>query len=136
MAEIVSAQVAQTLAYNNLLRVFSNRDRASRLAIIRETYTSDVTFYEPDVIATGHDGVDAKAEELLTARAGWEFVPSGNVQRNHNMIWLAWGFGPKDGSTGEVDVKVKGGDVLIVDLEQGKVKSFWVVIEGVTDSKE
>ncbi|KIW25128.1 uncharacterized protein PV07_10792 [Cladophialophora immunda] len=133
MAEIVSAEVAHNLAYGNLLRVFSNRDEASRLRAVQETYHADVTFYEPDSVATGHDGVNSKAEGLLRERAGWGFVPVGNVQRNHNMLYLAWGFGPQDEATGEVDVKVKGADVLLVD--HGKVRTFWVIIEGVTDSK-
>ncbi|OAP58105.1 hypothetical protein AYL99_07195 [Fonsecaea erecta] len=132
--EPVSAAVAHKLAYSNLLSVFSNRDAESRLAAILETYTADVTFYEPDAVATGHDGVNAKAEQLLAARAGWRFVPVGRVQRNHDMVYLAWGFGPQDEGSGEVDVKVKGADVLIVDHD--KVRTFWVIIEGVTDAQE
>ncbi|EXJ73121.1 uncharacterized protein A1O5_04270 [Cladophialophora psammophila CBS 110553] len=134
MAEIIPTEVAHNLAYANLLRVFSNRDRASRLSAIQETYHADVSFYEPDCVVTGHDGVDAKSEELLNSRPGWGFVPVGNVQRNHNMVYLAWGFGPQNEATGEVDVQVNGADVLIVD--QGKVRTFWVIIEGISDIKK
>ncbi|KIW79092.1 hypothetical protein Z517_08932 [Fonsecaea pedrosoi CBS 271.37] len=132
-ADSVSADVAHTLAYANLLDVFSNRNRESRRRAIQETYHADVTFYEPDSVTTGHDGVDSKCEELLSARKGWGFVPVGNVQRNHGMVYLAWGFGPRDTATGEVEAKVKGADVLMV--EEGKIRKFWVIIEGVTDSK-
>lgn len=132
-AYIVPDSTAKKLAYGNLLHVFSNRDAASRRVAIKETYHEDVTFYEPDQVITGHDGVDATAAKLLDERQGWGFVPSGNVTKNHEMVYLAWGFGPV-GEDGQVDVKVTGADVLIV--EDGKVKKFWVVLNGVTDVKD
>lgn len=132
MAQEVSATLAHALAHSNLLRVFSNRDPAARLAAIKSTYHEDVTFYEPDVVVTGHDGVNAKAEELLNERKGWGFVPRGEVKRNHEMLYLAWGFGPQ-GEDGVVDIKATGADVLIVEGE--KVKKFWVIIDGVSDAK-
>src|ERR1700754_5025687 len=110
----VPSPLAHTLALNNLLRVFSNRDAPSRAAAIRETYHEDVTFYEPDAVITGHEGINAKVEQLLGERPGWAFVPSGNVMRNHGMVYLAWGFGPV-GEGGSVDVKVRGADVLMVE---------------------
>jgi hypothetical protein len=131
-AYIVPDETAKKLAYGNLLDVFSNRDPQSRLAAIKQTYHADVTFYEPDTVITGHDAVNAKVEELLNERQGWGFVPHGNVTKNHDMVHLAWGFGPV-GDDGAVDVKVKGADVLIV--EDAKVKKFWVVLEGITDVK-
>lgn len=130
--ETVSAAVAHTLTHNNLLRVFSNRDPVSRREVIKETYHPDVVLLEPDDIAHGHDGVDAKAQALLDERQGWEFVPDGPVRQNHEMLHLAWGFGPK-GADGKVDVKAKGSDTLIV--RDGKVERFWVIIEGVSDVK-
>jgi len=131
-AYIVSDETAKKLAYGNLLDVFSNRDATSRLSAIKETYHPDVTFNEPDAVITGHDGINSKVEELLGERQGWAFVPSGNILKNHDMVYLAWGFGPAK-EDGKVDVKVKGADVLIV--EDGKVKKFWVVLEGPSDVK-
>ncbi|EXJ63700.1 hypothetical protein A1O7_00035 [Cladophialophora yegresii CBS 114405] len=131
-AYIIPDETAKKLAYGNLLDVFSNRDPQSRLVAVKETYHSDVTFYAPDATHTGHDAVNAEAQKLLDERPGWGFVPQGGVTRNHDMLYLAWELGPV-GDDGLVKVRVKGADVLIV--EQGKVKKFWVIIEGVTDVK-
>jgi len=127
--EPVSASLAHTLAHNNLLGVFSNRDASSRREVIKATYTPDVVFFEPDSTERGHEGVDTRAQALLDERPGWEFVADGPVKRNHDMLYLAWGFGPK--VNGEVDVKVRGSDVLMV--RDGKVDRLWVLIDGVTD---
>lgn len=130
MAQEVSDELAQRLAHSNLLRVFSNRDPASRREAIKATYHPDVTLVEPDAVATGHDGVEKTASGLLAERAGWGFVPHGPVKKNHEMLYLAWGFGPvKD--DGEVDVKDTGADVLIV--EGDKIKRLWVIIDGLAD---
>ncbi len=125
----VSAAVAHRLAHANLLEVFSNRDPASRMAAVKATYHSDVVFYEPDLVVTGHEAVDERARILLNQRVGWEFVPDGPVKKNHNMIYLAWGFGPK--VDGKVDVKTTGADVLIV--KEDKITKFWVVLDGPSD---
>jgi hypothetical protein len=129
---ITTDAVAHTLAHGNLIRVFSNRDPGSRLAAIKDTYHPDVTFYEPDAVIIGHEGINERVEALLNERQGWAFEPAGNVLKNHDMVYLAWGFGPK-GEDGKVDVKARGADVLMV--QDGKVKKFWVVLEGVSDVK-
>ena len=86
-------------------------------------------------MVTGHDAVDAKAAALLAddQREGWEFVPVGKVKRNHDMVYLAWGFGPPKKGHGGVDVKATGADVLMV--REGKVEKLWVVLDGVSDVK-
>ena len=134
MAEpyVVPDDQAKTLALNNILKVFGNRDDASRKAAIKETYHPDVIVYETDEVVHGHDGLNAKAEELLDKFPGFRFEPRGNIIKNHGMMYLSWGFGP-EGKDGKVDPKVMGGDVLIV--EDGLVKKLWVVIEGVTEVK-
>ena len=124
--------VAKTLAYNNLLHVFSNRDASSRATVIKETYHPDAIMYEQSEVLTGHEAINAKAQSLLDEREGWAFEPLGNVIKNHGMVYLAWGFGPRGGD-GVVDVKVTGADVIIV--EEGKIRKFWVVLEGVSDVK-
>ena len=134
----ISPQLAQTLAHTNLLGIFSNTDAASRKAAIRATYHPDVEFFEPDAVITNHEGIDAKVEKLLAERPGWSFVPLGPVRCNHQLVFLAWGYGPKEAAgegnnDGGVEVKVKGCDVLMV--EGDKVKRFWVLIDGASDVK-
>ena len=132
MAKELTSELALTLAHNNLIGVFSERDPKKRREVIAKTYHSDVELYEPSEVSHGHDGVDEKAGGLLKERDGWIFEPQGNVKRNHNMLYLAWGFGPP-GENGKVDVKGTGAD--IIQVEGDKIKRFWVIIDGVTDVK-
>jgi len=128
---VVAAAVAHRLAHSNLLQVFSNRDSGSRMEAIRQTYHEDVVFYEPDKAITGHDGIANTVQALLDQRPGWEFVPDGPPKLNHEMVYLAWKFGPLQ--NGMVDGKMTGADVMIV--RDDKIQKFWVVLNGVSDVK-
>jgi hypothetical protein len=132
MSRELTPELAQNLAHNNLLRVFSQRDSSARAAVIKENYTDDVEFHDPDGVFVGHEALNTKAGELLRERAGWSFVASGHVKRNHQMLYLAWGFGPV-GQDGKVDAKATGADVILV--KGGKISKFWVIIDGVMDVK-
>jgi hypothetical protein len=126
--------IASTLAYNNLLKVFSNHDPISRLSTIQKTYHPQVEFFEPDAVLIGHEAINTRVQSLLDERAGWDFIPAGKVMKNHDMVYLAWGFGPRNPEPDSgVHVKVKGADVILV--ENGLIKKFWVVMEGVSDVK-
>lgn len=132
-----SPQVAHKLVHNNLLHVFSQRDATKRLETVKATYHPDVKFHEPDgSVYEGHDAVNKKAGELLEERAGWRFLPKGNVKQTGEMVYLAWEFGPAVegkalGEDGSVDVKATGADVFL--FEGGLIKSFWVIIDGLCD---
>ncbi|KAK5046571.1 hypothetical protein LTR84_007332 [Exophiala bonariae] len=134
---IPSPQTAHKLAINNLLHVFSQRDAAKRLETVKATYTADVQFHEPDgSVFVGHDAVSEKAGALLDERAGWRFLPKGNIKQTGEMIYLAWEFGPavegkELGEQGSVEVKATGADVILT--EGGLIKRFWVVIDGLCD---
>jgi hypothetical protein len=127
-------QIAHTLAYNNLIHVFSNRDPVSRMSKIKATYHPDVQFFEPTEILVGHDAINTRVQSLLDERPGWDFVPMGKVMRNHDTLYLAWGFGPRNPEPDNgVHVQVKGADVIFA--ENGLIKKFWVLMEGISDVK-
>ena len=139
-SKIITPQTAHDLAYGNLLKVFSERDASKRQAAIKDVYNADCVVYEPGSITfSGAAATDETVQKLLTEREGWDFVPVGNVQLNHDFVYLKWGFGPR--SSGEfgsgdpegVDVKATGADHFLVDPESKKIKLLYVVIDGAAD---
>jgi hypothetical protein len=50
----------------NLLRVFSERDPASRIVAIREIYAVDAVLNEVDRSAKGHEAISQAVTELLS----------------------------------------------------------------------
>ena len=138
-SNIPSPETAYRLAINNLLHVFSQRDASKRLETVKATYTPDVQFHEPEgSVLVGHEALSIRAGALLDERAGWRFVPKGNVKQTGEMIYLAWEFGPavegkELGEDGSVEVMVTGADVILTD--GGLISSFWVVIDGLCDVK-
>ena len=93
---LITPQPAHALAYGNLLRVFSERDATKRQSAIPTIYTPSVTIYESGSISfTGHAATNETCSKLLAEREGWDFVPTGSVKLNHDLVYLAWGFGPR-----------------------------------------
>lgn len=81
----------------NLNRVFNNRDAAARRRAIRETYTDDVTFSEPEGTVTGHDALDERAAALLARTPEtFEFAEDGPRYIGGRGGALAWKFGPPE----------------------------------------
>lgn len=137
-SHIVTPQRAHELAYNNLIRVFGERDSTKRKAVIPETYTKDVLMFDPgDELFQGHDKIHDRVGSLLAEREGWEFNPVGAVKLNADLVYLAWVFGPR-GSDGEIDVKVTGSDHLIVKQDsdgQVRISKLYVVLDAAAEVK-
>ena len=93
----------------NLLDVFNERDDDRRRAAIARTYTTDVTFLDPDEVVTGHEALDEKARRLLDGSPDLVFTPGGPVLVNHDLGHLAWNLGPADG-----EPVVRGIDIALV----------------------
>lgn len=89
---------------------------------IKNHYTEDIIFYQPDSITKGQEAVSEVAQDLLDNAPGCVFGLIGPVIVSHDMVMLSWGFGPLG------DVKVKGTDIMLV--ENRKIKMSYVVIEG------
>ncbi|EHK96285.1 hypothetical protein M7I_7992 [Glarea lozoyensis 74030] len=67
------------LMKSNLLSVFNERDPLARRAAIEATYTTGLTFHDPDATTYGHDAVDKLSGGLLDKNPGWVFKPDGPV---------------------------------------------------------
>jgi SnoaL-like domain len=105
----------------NLLEVFNERDAGRRRSAIARTYTTDVRFSDPEETATGHDALDAKAQQLLDEAPGFVFSPAGPLQVNHDLGYLAWDFGPE----GQPPA-VRGVDIALV--ENGLIARLYTLL--------
>ena len=93
----------------NLLDVFNQRDGERRRAAMERTYVAEVRFSDPEDSVTGHEALDAKAQQILDGAPGFVFRPAGDVRVNHDLGYLAWTFGPE----GQPPV-VRGVDIALV----------------------
>jgi hypothetical protein len=94
----------------NLMEVFNERDDTARRAAMARTYSPDVRFSDPDEVVMGHEAVNAKAQRLLDEAPSFVFRPMGPVLTNHDLGYLAWGFGPEG-----ADPVVRGIDIALVE---------------------
>lgn len=123
----VSLEQAKALAKQNLLGIFGERDANKRLAQIKTTYASNITFHEPDKTVVGYEAVDKIVSQLLESNPQWAFRTAGQLWVNHNMITLEWEFGPE----GRPAI-VHGNDIMIVNAD-GQIDTLYTMIKGVSD---
>jgi hypothetical protein len=118
------------LAYANLFQVTNNRDSVSRRATMNHIYHDNVTVHEPDgTTLHGCAEMDNQVQKLLDEREYWEFQAKGNVKICHNLVYLAWAFGPRD-----VQPVLTGAHhFFVID---GKIKEIYVIIDGISDLSE
>ncbi|BDI22668.1 nuclear transport factor 2 family protein [Herbiconiux sp. L3-i23] len=113
------------LLESNLLRVFGNRDEASRRAEIDRVYTTDVAFTDPDETVVGADALEAKAAALLSsAPADFVFAPDGPAYLAGDTAALAWTFGPAGAPA------VRGVDVITVT--DGRISALQTLLAAPT----
>lgn len=117
-----SPSAMASLAHGNLMSIFNERSPEARMNAMKKYYAQDIVFHEPEATTLGHESISKVAQDLLDKAPGWVFEPFGTVITNHNLIMLAWGFGPPG------DAKVNGKDIMLV--ENGKIKVLYTVIEG------
>jgi hypothetical protein len=106
----------------NLLGVFGERDDSKREAKAVEIYSEDVTFADPEGVATGREALTAKAKELLDGAPGFVFSTDGPVLQTQDLGHLAWTFGPE----GEPPV-ASGIDIAIV--KDGQIVSVHTLLK-------
>ncbi|MFJ9759516.1 nuclear transport factor 2 family protein [Streptomyces sp. NPDC101149] len=109
------------LAYRNLLDVFNERNSEDRSRAIREIYDESVVFYDPEEAVVGWDSLNDKAQAILNDAPGFLFRPEGEVRISHNLAYLAWSFGPRDG-----DPVITGIDISIV--ENGRITALYTML--------
>jgi hypothetical protein len=105
----------------NLMAIFNQRSPEARMEAMKKYDADDIIFYQPHSITRGYEAVSGVAQDLLDKAPDWVFSPIGKVIANHDIVMLSWGFGPPG------DVKVKGTDVMLVEIS--RIKVLCVVIE-------
>ena len=112
----------------NLVRVFSERDPAARIAAIRELYADNATLYEPDRAIQGHEAISQAVTELLgQLPPDFVFAASAPALGHHGVGRLLWRAGPPGGpvaATGTDVAHFKGGVIhsLYVFLDRANVQ--------------
>ena len=86
---------ATALLHSNLHEVFGERDPERRWAAIGRTYTTDVTFTDPDGDFVGWQALSDRAQQLLEGASPSDvFEEDGPAYVGTDMAALAWRFGP------------------------------------------
>ncbi|KAM0719603.1 hypothetical protein Q7P37_003733 [Cladosporium fusiforme] len=126
----VSQELATSLAKQNLLGIFNERDATKRLQQMKETYDPNITFSEPSDVVSGFEAVDVIITKLLESNPEYSFRPVGKVWVNHEMVTMEWEFGPEGQSAA-----VSGNDIMLVN-GQGKIEKMYTMIRGLSDVGE
>lgn len=123
----IPQELATTLAKQNLLGIFNERDPAKRLRQMQETYDSNITFSEPSDIVRGFEAVDGIITKLLEKNPEYSFRPVGKVWVNHDMVTMEWEFG----AVGQ-PAAVHGNDIMLVNAKN-KIEKMYTMIAGLSD---
>ena len=116
-------QSEEPLLQENLVRVFSERNRERRRASIAEIYARDAVLYEPGASATGHAAIDEAVEALLASLpTAFVFTAQGPAVGHHGIARLRWTSGPPGGPP-----VVTGTDVAHV--ADGRIQSLYVLLD-------
>lgn len=118
------SDVIKALLTRNLFAVFGERDGESRRAVIREIFTENARFSDPDGNYTGHGQIEELIVALHGQFPGFVFTARGPAQAINDGGRLEWGFGPP----GEPPV-VTGADFIIV--EDGRIASLYTFLDPV-----
>ena len=86
--------VAELLEHN-LLAVFGERDATKRQAALKNLWSPEGVFIDPDGRFVGLDAIDRRVEELQATFPTFVFVLRGAASVMHEAGCLAWGFGPE-----------------------------------------
>lgn len=107
----------------NLVRVFSQRDPALRIAAIRALYAKDATLYEPHHSVSGHEAISRAVTTLLgNMPPDFVFAAVQPARGHHGVGRLRWRAGPPDGP-----VAASGTDVAVV--KAGVIQSLHVFLD-------
>ncbi|WP_042417883.1 nuclear transport factor 2 family protein [Streptacidiphilus anmyonensis] len=80
----------------NLLEVFNEPDPERRAATVKEIYSDDVVWHEPDRLVRGREALARRALEMREETPDWVFRPNGPVSVNDDLGHLGFLCGPAD----------------------------------------
>jgi hypothetical protein len=109
----------------NMNRVFNERNVDRRLAALGELYANDATFYDPEAVVTGREGISRSVDSLLgNFPPNFVFTAAGPAVGHNGAARLFWRLGPPSGP-----VAVTGTDVALI--EHGRIKRLYVFVDPV-----
>jgi SnoaL-like domain len=112
----------------NLLRVFNERDAASRASAIETTYAPDVRWTDDEGTTVGREALEAKARALQSQMHGLVFTKASPVYQTSGFGYLAWQLGPEGG-----DPVATGFDAAVV--RDDLISELFTVITSQTDGQ-
>ena len=120
-------QVTQLLE-DSLLKIWSERDDAQRMEVMKRIYAADIVFYDSDngQAIIGHQALDSL---IIKLQDQWPpefvFVLTKPVAVNHGVSYAAWTLGAANTTPA-----ASGVDIAII--EQGLIKELYLYLDDPT----
>ena len=100
----------------NYITAWNESDVARRQALLKTTFTEDVTYRDPIMQGDGHDGVAVLIDGVQQRFAGFRFSLRGKPDGFADTVRFSWNLGPEG-----TDSVIEGTDIGVV--ENGRLKS-------------
>lgn len=123
-----NAEADPPIAWNALMQknlddVFSERDAARRLDVIRQIYCDDAVLHEPDRSVRGHDAISQAVTELLAhLPANFAFSAIRPASSHNGIGRLQWIAGPPEGPAEATGIDV-------ASFDGGRIRSLHVFLD-------
>ena len=123
----ISHSTAKAIVQTTTVDIFNERDQSKRRQLMEKYWSPNLICYQPAGAGTGYENIDRTFEALHSeGRDNYDFSIAGQIWANHNLIYVAWEFGP-GGVAGEEGMR--GSDIILVGKDS-KVEVLYAMIEG------
>lgn len=99
--------------YNELvdryIATWNEADASQRRALIGQTYTEDVSYVDPMMQGSGHDGLDGLIQGVHAQFPGYRFRHVGQIDTHNDRVRFSWELAPEGGPA-----LAKGTDFAVV----------------------
>jgi hypothetical protein len=100
----------------NYITAWNESDAARRQALLKATFTEDISYRDPIMQGDGHAGIAALIDGVQQRFAGFRFSLGGKPDGFADMIRFSWNLGPEG-----TESVVEGTDIGVI--EDGRLKS-------------
>jgi hypothetical protein len=100
----------------NYITAWNENDAARRQALLKATFTEDVSYHDPIMQGDGHAGITALIDGVQQRFAGFRFSLKGTPDGFADKIRFSWNLGPAG-----ADSVIEGTDIGVI--ENGRLKS-------------
>ena len=101
----------------NYITAWNEIDAARRQALLKATFTEDVSYRDPIMQGDGHEGVAALIDGVQQRFAGFRFSLKGKPDGFADTIRFSWNLGPEG-----TEPVIEGTDIGVI--ENGRLKSI------------